>query len=65
MYAMRSTLVDINADIGRSESGSAECSAAVREISEEAAPTDVGQTPAGAGPAAVRDSVFVTEVCGM
>ena len=48
LYTIRSMLVEVNRDNGRSESGSAESSAAVRESPEGAGPTAVGQSPAGA-----------------
>lgn len=55
--AMRSMLVEVKRDNGRSESGSAEGSAAVGEIPQGAGPTSVGQSPAGAGPTAVRETI--------
>ena len=64
-YAMRSMLIEVKRDNGRSESGSAEGSATVGEIPEGAGPTAAGQSPAGTGPTAVRETVFVTEVCGI
>ena len=56
--AMRSMLVEVKRDNGRSEFGSAEGSAAVGESPEGAGPTAVGQRPARAGPTAVRETIL-------
>ena len=55
---MRSMLVEIKRDNGRSESGSAEGKAAVGENPKGAGPTAVGQSPARAGPTAVQETVL-------
>ena len=56
--AMRSMLVEVKRDNGRSDSGTAEGSAAVGESPEGAGPTAVGQRPARAGPTAVRETIL-------
>ena len=56
--AMRSKLVEFKTDNGRSESGSAEGSAAVGEGPEGAGPTAVGQSPEGSGPSAARETIL-------
>ena len=56
--AIRSMLVEVKRDNSRSESGSAEGSAAVGESPEGAEPTAVGQSPTGAGPTAVRETIL-------
>ena len=56
--AMKSMLVEVKRDNGRSDSGTAEGSAAVGESPEGAGPTAVGQRPARAGPTAVRETIL-------
>ena len=55
--AMKSMLVEVKRDNGRSDSGTAEGSAAVGESPEGAGPTAEGQKPAGAEPTAVRQTI--------
>ena len=56
--AMRSMLVEFERNHGRSESGRAEGSAAEGESPATERLTAVGQSPAGVGPAAVREAIF-------
>ena len=56
--AMKSMLVEVKRDNGRSDSGTAEGSAAVGESPDGAGPTAVGQRPARAGPTAVRETIL-------
>ena len=63
--AIKSMLVEVKRNTGRSESGGAEGSAAVGKSPEGAGPTALRQSLVGAGPTAVRETIFVTEVCGI
>ena len=60
--AMRSMLVKRRRDNDRSESGSAEGSAAVGDSPEGTGPTAVGKSPSGAGPTTVREKKCVKEI---
>ena len=58
MDAMRNMLAELMTDDGQLESRSAALSAAVGERAAEAERTAVGQSPAGAGPIAARQTIF-------
>ena len=60
---MRSMLAEVKRDNGRSESGTAEGSAAVRESPAGAGPTAVGQSPEGSGPSAARETILRDGCC--